>query len=435
MTIPEITVGIMSAQTIRFALEGAYVLNGQSLTGVHQATFFDGHIEIDRQRFGDGRVQLCPTDYDACTFWLYGVTIGVNFHWQREEDQKFRGQLEFIVENGRLTAINRLNIEDYLTSVISSEMSASASLNLLKAHAVISRSWLLTQICDKCKEKSASSCISTDDEIVKWYDREEHTNFDVCADDHCQRYQGITRATNANVQKAIQETFGEVATYNGQLCDTRFSKCCGGTFERFENCWQDEAHPYLASGLDAQKGDLPDLTDELTAIKFIGSSANAYCNTKDISILAQVLNNYDQETMDFYRWKVVYTQDELSRIIRERTSEDYGKIKSLIPIERGTSARLIRLKIVGQKQTKTIGKELEIRRSLSMTHLYSSAFFVETFGADEEGYPLEFVLHGAGWGHGVGLCQIGAAVMGAQGIDYKSILKHYFSGIEITKLY
>ena len=435
MTIPEITVGIMSAQTIRFALEGEYLLNGMSLTGVHQATYCDGHIEIDHQTFTEGRVQLCPAQYDACTFWLYGVTIGVNFHWQRQENQRFLGQLEFIIENGSLTAINRLRIEDYLTSVISSEMSASASLNLLKAHAVISRSWLLTQIRNRGKEKSPSSCICTSDETLKWYDRDEHANFDVCADDHCQRYQGITRTTNANVQRAIQETFGEVATYDGELCDTRFSKCCGGAFERFENCWQDESHPYLAPGLDSQSCDLPDLTDELTAVKFVGSSPKAYCNTKDISILSQVLNNYDQETMDFYRWTVEYTQDELSTIIRERTGDDYGKIKALVPIERGTSARLIRLKIVGEKQTKTIGKELEIRRSLSRTHLYSSAFFVETMGADAEGYPLKFILRGAGWGHGVGLCQIGAAVMGAQGIDYKNILHHYFSDIEITKLY
>ena len=375
------------------------------------------------------------TDY----FEPCDVTIGVNFHWERKENQSFRGSLRLIVENNQVTAINVLPIEEYLLSVISSEMSATASLELLKAHAVISRSWLLAQI-EKNKQladdsEEYSSCTLTDTELVKWYDREDHVNFDVCADDHCQRYQGITRESTEKVRDAIKATWGQVLTYNGVLCDARFSKSCGGVFEEFENCWEPKHYDYLVARHDGEQPmNFPDLTIEENAREWILNAPPAFCNTHDKQILSQVLNSYDQETTDFYRWKVEYTQEELSELIKNRSGVDYGEILDLIPVARGTSGRLYRLKIVGTKKTLIIGKELEIRRTLSPSHLYSSAFVVEKEG--EEGkVPTKFKLTGAGWGHGVGLCQIGAAVMGEKGFNYRQILQHYFINSEITELY
>lgn len=318
-------------------------------------------------------------------------------------------------------------------------MSATASLELLKAHAVISRSWLLAQI-EKNKQladdsEEYCSCTLTDTELVKWYDREDHVNFDVCADDHCQRYQGITRESTEKVRDAIKATWGQVLTHNGVLCDARFSKSCGGVFEEFENCWEPKHYDYLVARHDGEQPmNFPDLTVEENAREWILNAPPAFCNTHDKQILSQVLNSYDQETTDFYRWKVEYTQEELSELIKNRSGVDYGEILDLIPVARGTSGRLYRLKIVGTKKTLIIGKELEIRRTLSPSHLYSSAFVVEKEG--EEGkVPTKFKLTGAGWGHGVGLCQIGAAVMGEKGYNYKEILLHYFIGADITTLY
>jgi SpoIID/LytB domain protein len=371
---------------------------------------------------------------------LVGVTIGVNFHWERKENQSFRGSLRLIVEHGAICPVNILSVEEYLLSVISSEMSATASLELLKAHAVISRSWLLAQM-DKSKKLAAGAekycaCTQTEDELVKWYDREDHFNFDVCADDHCQRYQGITRSSTQTVRDAIKATWGEVLMYDGELCDARFSKSCGGVYEEFENCWEPKHYDYLVARLDgADEMNFPDLTVEENAREWILNAPEAYCNTNDKKILSQVLNNYDQETTDFYRWKVEYTQEELSKLILDRSGVDYGTILDLEPVSRGTSGRLYRLKIVGDKKTQIIGKELEIRRTLSPSHLYSSAFVVEKQDVDANGVPQKFVLHGAGWGHGVGLCQIGAAVMGEKGFGYKEILLHYFINASIDKLY
>ena len=365
------------------------------------------------------------------------MTIGVKFHWERREDQTFRGALKLIVEGDRLTAINELGIEEYLLSVISSEMSATASLELLKSHAVISRSWLLAQI-QKNKALAGQkpvSCFRTDHELIRWYDREDHDHFDVCADDHCQRYQGITRESTPIVGQAIEATRGEILTYDGQICDARFSKCCGGVMERFSSCWENRDFPYLvALRDDRNEHDFPDLTVEENARRWICESPEAFCNTTDKRVLSQVLNNYDQETTDFYRWSVAYTQQELAALIREKSGIDFGQIVDLKPVERGTSGRLIRLQIQGTRQTLTIGKELEIRRTLSPSHLYSSAFIVEREEV-VDGIPQRFVLRGAGWGHGVGLCQIGAAVMGEQGYDYRHILLHYFAGATIEKLY
>ena len=427
----------MNEPEVDFVLFGEYRLaDGTIVTG-------EQHAEVT----AEGQVAWNGMVADVVTFEpsengyfeLKGVTIGVNFHWERKEDQRFSGALHLIVENGKLTAVNVLPVEDYLLSVISSEMSATASLELLKAHAVISRSWLLAQI-DKNKRiteehEDYKACEEGgEDEMIKWYDREDHVNFDVCADDHCQRYQGITRQSTERVRDAIKATWGEVLTYGGELCDARFSKCCGGVYEEFENCWEPKHYDYLEARRDGEdEMNFPDLTKEAAAEEWILTSPKAFCNTTDAQILSQVLNNYDQETTDFYRWTVEYTQEELAALILKRSGVDYGQILDLQPVARGTSGRLYKLKIVGTKKTLTIGKELEIRRTLSPSHLYSSAFVVEKQGNDE--IPDRFIIRGAGWGHGVGLCQIGAAVMGEKGYNYNQILQHYFVGANVTKLY
>ena len=434
MKEPQVTVGIMSERQIRFVFNGTYLANGVPVSGEHEAHTDGKQIFWNGNRYT--RIVFTPEKEDY-SFCLKEVTIGVKFHWERKEDQTFKGNLNLIVENGLITARNALSVEDYLLSVISSEMSATASLELLKSHAVISRSWLLAQI-RKNKElagKKPDSLIRTDKELIHWYDREDHINFDVCADDHCQRYQGITRACTEVVAQAIQATHGEVLTYDGEICDARFSKCCGGIVEEFSSCWENINPPYLtALRDDKNEKDFPDLKNEDTARQWIYTSPTAFCNTTDKKILSQVLNNYDQETTDFYRWSVVYSQSELAHLIHEKSGIDFGEIIDLKPIERGTSGRLVRLQIQGSKQTLIIGKELEIRRVLSPSHLYSSAFVVEREDI-QNGIPQRFVIHGAGWGHGVGLCQIGAAVMGEQGYPYREILLHYFVGANIEKLY
>ncbi len=438
---PVVKVGIMSDEEIRFELNDIYEFSAPeesepfAVKGIQSAKFQNGKVCWNGKEY----TELLFTPKGVGTFWLKDVTIGVNFHWERKEDQKFGSSLKVIVENGKLTAVNIIGVEDYLTSVISSEMSATASEELLKAHAVISRSWLLAQI-EKNKEivaANADYCATTqtEDELIKWYDREDHINFDVCADDHCQRYQGLTRASTEKVRRAIDETWGELLMDGEKICDARFSKCCGGVFEEFQNCWEPVKYSYLVKVRDGKNPqDIPDLTIEENAREWILTSPEAYCNTTDQKILSQVLNNYDQETINFYRWREEYTQQELSELILRRSGVDYGNIVDLVPVERGTSARLIKLKIVGTKKTMTIGKELEIRRTLSPSHLYSSAFVVEKVG-EENGLPAKFILHGAGWGHGVGLCQIGAAVMGEQGYKYKEILLHYFVGAAIESRY
>ena len=367
------------------------------------------------------------------TFLLKNVRIGIGFHWDRLEDQEFEGTLE-IRDNadGTQTAINRLDVEDYLSSVITSEMSATSSLELLKAHAVISRSWVLRPIISPSTSTDKPD-LSDPDRHVIWYERDAHEGFDVCADDHCQRYEGITRRDEhpeaaANVQKAIDATRGQVLMYDGKVCDARFYKSCGGATELFENAWANEHYPYLEAVRDEIGTPLLDLTIEENAQAFIRTSPSAYCNTTDARVLSQVLNNYDQETKDFYRWTVQYTAAELSEIIRERSGIDFGEILDLVPIKRGPSARLYEMQIVGSKRTMVIGKELEIRKWLSKSHLYSSAFVVDR---NEQG---DFILTGAGWGHGVGLCQIGAAVMADKGYTYEQILAHYFPGSEIKTI-
>ncbi len=438
MEEPKIKVGIMSAAEVKFILDGEFHVSDTTVSGSQVATTDGKSIIWNNKEYTE--LFFEPAN-DEVSFWLEDVTIGVNFHWERKENQRFKGALKLIVENGKITPINILGVEDYLLSVISSEMSATASLELLKAHAVISRSWLLAQI-DKNKrivdagEQYSAVEKTSDDEMIKWYDREDHINFDVCADDHCQRYQGITRASTPEVAKAIEATRGQVLMDGENLCDARFSKCCGGVYEEFENCWEPIHYDYLAARRDGEnETDFPDLTIEENAREWILTRPEAHCNTSDAEILSQVLNNYDQETTDFYRWEVTYTQEEISKLVKERSGMDYGNIVDLEPIARGTSGRLYKLKIVGTNKTLTIGKELEIRRTLSPSHLYSSAFVVEKGENDANGLPSTFTLNGAGWGHGVGLCQIGAAVMGAKGYNYKEILLHYFVDAEIKELY
>ena len=446
MQEPKLSVGIMFESKIDFSLLNAYLCNGKEFFGNQIVEFCDGKIHWNGS-FHDELV-FTPQQEETDSFELFNVTIGINFHWERKENQRFKGALKIIVENEKLTAINVISVEDYLTSVISSEMSATASLELLKAHAVISRSWVLSPLNPPKGDFQDSTIQEQTSELhepksplrgvggLLWYERDAHTNFDVCADDHCQRYQGITRASTEIVKQAIVETYGQVLIYDNKICDARFSKCCGGVFEEFQNCWDDVYHPYLRKTRDYKSDTfLPDLTVENEAQNWIRTSPDAFCNTRDKQILSQVLNNYDQETTDFYRWKVEYSQEELSALILKRSGVDYGEIIDLIPIERGTSGRLVQLKIVGTKQTRIIGKELEIRRTLSESHLYSSAFVVDREFSEGSEIPSKFILTGSGWGHGVGLCQIGAAVMGEEGHSYEKILLHYYIGAKIEKWY
>ena len=433
MNEPRVQVGILSRERIEFVLHGSYHADTIPVSGRQTAILDQGRI-----RWGGtlcDELLFTPDDEATDAFDLLQVTIGIGFHWERHEDQRFRGALRLLVEDGRLTAVNIVPVEAYLTSVISSEMSATASPELLKAHAVISRSWLLANL----QHKTAAP-LPTHEDVeggrLVWYERDAHTRFDVCADDHCQRYQGITRASTDAVRQAVAATRGQVLAYEGRICDARFSKCCGGALEEFATCWADTSHPYLRRKRDWTSAGLPDLTQEAEAERWIRSAPDAFCHTTDAHILRQVLNNYDQETTDYYRWRVEYTQEELADLVRRRSGTDYGGIVDLVPVARGTSGRLWKLRIVGTKRTAVIGKELEIRRTLSPTHLYSSAFVVDkTGGCTPEGLPRRFVLTGAGWGHGVGLCQIGAAVMGEQGYAYDAILRHYYPGATLEKKY
>ena len=439
MNGPEISVGIVNAQEIHFSLNMNYSAKGGTYRGEETVSFSEGGILWRGNLYQE--LTFTPME-EGASFSLYNVTIGINFHWERQETQIFQGTLKLVVEEGKITAINLLSVEDYLISVISSEMKATSPLEFLKAHAVVSRSWLYAQMEKRRtlsgKEQSGFfSLIKNDTEYVRWYDREDHTIFDVCADDHCQRYQGITKATQESVIQAVQATRGQVLTYNGEVCDARFSKCCGGATEEFEACWEEKHFPYLETVRDTapeKSSILPDLTKEEEAEKWIRSNPRAFCNTQSKKILANILNNYDQETTEFFRWEVRYTQEELAEIIRTQTRTDYGDILDLIPMQRGKSGRITRLKIVGSKKNMCIGKELEIRRTLSNTHLFSSAFVVDKEEIKDE-VPNAFILTGAGWGHGVGLCQIGAAVMGERGYKYDEILLHYYPGAEVEEMY
>lgn len=436
---PDVTVGIVSAQKIHFSLNKPYLAKGEKVLGEQVVEFSEGGVLWNGNQYS--QLTFHPQSADA-SFSLSDVTIGVNFHWERKETQTFLGTLRFVVESDKIVAINELPVEKYLESVISSEMSATSSLELLKAHAVISRSWLLAQM-KKRREVAESgnnffSFTKKEDTLIRWYDREDHTLFDVCADDHCQRYQGITKETSPHVAEAIRQTKGQILMDGDEICDARFSKCCGGITEEFQYCWEDTPKTYLTAVRDIALGvehTLPNLTNEEEAEKWIRFNPPAFCNTQDKKILSEVLNDYDQETVNFYRWKETLSQEKLQQLIADKLKMDLGAILDMKAVERGKSGRICKLQIIGTEKIFTIGKELEIRRTLSDSHLLSSAFVVDKYDKDEQGVPQRFELIGAGWGHGVGLCQIGAAVMGEQGYHYDAILLHYYQGAEIKKLY
>ena len=430
---PKISVGIMADSQIRFCLNDSYTDGRNSFEGEMSISAVQGRLSWNGILLDS--LTLKPNEHNS-TFTLHDVTIGIGFHWERKEEQTFSGQLRFIPEGDNVRAINILPVEDYLTSVISSEMKPTASREFLRAHAVISRSWVLAQLRSphrKLTEPQAAAPIGGShilNRIIKWYDHDQHTLFDVCADDHCQRYQGRTRIISPAAEAAVKDTFGQTLVNEGHLCDARFSKCCGGITEQFETCWQDEHKPYLVALRDSSinEGALPDLTIEDNARQWILQEPKSFCNSADGNILSESLNGYDLETPDYYRWKVEYTTEQISDIFMRKSGIDLGLIKDIKPIKRGPSARIEELEIVGTRTAVTIGKELEIRRTLSESHLFSSAFVVEK---TTDG----FILHGAGWGHGVGLCQIGAAVMAAKGYTYREILQHYYPGTTLGRFY
>lgn len=443
MEHPVLKVGIMAERAVECCLHGSFLQfpGNEVVSGRKQLLFADGMIHMDGQPVQGDCLEFKPVDAGTAAFEILDVTIGIQFHWERKENQLFRGSLQFLAVENEMHTINLVPLEDYLESVISSEMNATSSLELLKAHAVISRSWLLAQVI-KGKELSEAprkyqTIWQTGEEYIRWYDREDHRWFDVCADDHCQRYQGITRQTSPLAEKAVRGTAGLVLMYDGKICDARFSKSCGGVTEAFEKVWEPVAHPYLRTLADTGNthGEMiPDLRVEEEAQKWILGSPEAFCNTTDHKVLSQVLNDYDQETVDFYRWKVSFTQEELTRLLKKKTGIDFGEVIDLVPLERGYSGRIVRLKIIGTHRTWIVGKELEIRKILSESHLYSSAFVVDRQEISNR-IPARFVLTGAGWGHGVGLCQIGAAMMGEMGYSHSEILTHYFPGASLEKSY
>ena len=439
---PQISVGIMAAPSIRFCLNDCYTDGIRSYEGDMTVNLVGGRLSWNGLLVDS--IVLSPTGHGA-TFTLHDVTIGIGFHWERKEEQTFAGQLKFIPDGNMVRAINILPVEEYLTSVISSEMKPTAEREFLRAHAVISRSWVLAQLRSPFRKSQQAHVADTPNtiqgnhilnRIIKWYDHDQHTLFDVCADDHCQRYQGRTRIISAAAQAAVRDTMGQILVYDGHLCDARFSKCCGGVTEQFETCWQDEHKPYLVALRDSSINEsvLPDLTVEDNARNWIMQEPKSFCNSADDNILKESLNGYDLETPSYYRWKVEYTVEQVSDIFRRKTGMDIGDIIDLRPLKRGPSGRIYELEIEGTKGTVTIGKELEIRRSLSESHLLSSAFVVET-KSDESGRTVGFILHGAGWGHGAGLCQIGAAVMAAKGYTYREILEHYYPGTGLGRFY
>lgn len=446
MNEPILSVAILTASEINFELYGEYTVGEkrQIINGEFNAKIQNEKIRITKgnnEIITSNEVIFKYSNLNTDSFLIRDVIIGIQFHWQQKENQRFQGSLKLIIEEGKITAVNLIKVENYLTSVISSEMSATSSLELLKAHSIISRSWVIAQL-EKNKnlqqtDNKYSTKIETNDELIRWYDREDHKLYDVCSDDHCQRYQGITRLFAHNAQDAVAFTRGLVLQYNNKICDTRFSKSCGGVTEEFENVWEPVKHDYLVSIVDNkyehEDYDL-NLRNEKAAATWIEGNPEAFCNTTDEKVLKQVLVSYDRKTKDFYRWNVEYDQETITKIIRQKSGIDFGKIIDLVPIERGSSGRLIKLKIVGSQKTLTIGKELEIRRVLSKTHLYSSAFVVKKENIID-GIPQKFILRGAGWGHGVGLCQIGAAVMSELGYNFDEILLHYFRGAEIKKIY
>jgi len=441
-TEPSITVGIIErAREIRGEFRGLYELpNSVRLQGSFTVKNETGKLILTDSEGVEvirGREFRCCS-LNGAAFTLCDVAIGIHFHWERKEDQTFEGNVLFLAsDDGTISAINEIGVEHYLQSVISSEMSAEAPLELLKAHAITSRSWLVAMLERQKKFKNvqvpSQHSQKMKDEILRWYDREDHMHFNVCADDHCQRYQGITKVIAPLAEEAVSATRGKFLVYKNEICDARFSKACGGRTELFEHTWEETSIPYLQSISDSAQR-YPQVFSEADAERWIFSSPDVYCNTVNGRILKQILPSFDQETTDFFRWHVEYTQAQLVSILQTKSEIDFGAIIDIIPLLRGPSGRIYKLKVVGSKCTVIVGKELEIRRWLSQSHFYSSAFIVKT-ERDAKGIPMKFTFFGAGWGHGVGLCQIGAAVMAFKGFKAQEIVSHYFRNCELRKLY
>ena len=438
---PEIRVGLISEATeARFALSGRFDSDGRTLVeGDHVAYAEGGAVKLAGLAAAP-QITLSPSDFKSCRFTLHDVKIGIEFHWERLESQQFQGKLTLTADGDRLTIINELPLESYLISVISSEMSAACPVELLRAHAIVSRSWLLSQLEKGPADNlwKAVDIVSSAEEIIRWYDRESHRGFDVCADDHCQRYQGIGKAFSQSAFDAVRNTSGKALVYGGEICDTRYSKSCGGVTEEYRAAWEDKEVPYLASIYDGEgerssEYRMP-LTSEENAEAWITSSPTACCGMVSPELLSRIVPDFDQKTLDSFRWRVEYSQDELSEILRSRYGLDLGAIRDLKALERGLSGRIIKLRIDGEKRSLVIGKELEIRRGLSRSHLYSSAFVVRARQHSSD-YPTGFSIIGAGWGHGVGLCQIGAAVLADRGASHQAILSHYFKSAELAEIY
>lgn len=445
---PMISVGVMAVErALDFRLICNFKANGRkSLSpGEYTARLDRGSISLfnkeGRVIVGDHSISLLPELPGESRFVLKKVPVGAGFHWQQRQDLIFQGEFHIQPFDGKqLQVINRLPLETYLSSVVGSEMSGTAPLEFLKAHAVISRSWALRRMKRKSRSASSgSSPVEPTDEgtILRWTGAEIHQGFDVCAEDHCQRYRGILGETASNPERAVQETRGEVLTHEDEICDTRYCKCCGGMTENFSTAWDDRDIPYLSALPDNDRsppGFCFPLSEEENARAWITGSPEAFCNPRNRELLEAVLSEGDRRTTDFFRWQTVYSQEEICKIVTEKTGAHLGWIRDLLPLERGASGRIIRLRIVGTDQTLTVGKELEIRRVLSSTHLYSSAFVImRELGRD--GIPRNFRLIGAGWGHGVGLCQIGAAVMATRGKTYQEIIRHYFPGTSLRERY
>ncbi|MBU2027445.1 MAG: SpoIID/LytB domain-containing protein [Proteobacteria bacterium] len=441
MEEPRIKVGICDRYPeIKVRFNGAYRLNGGFLTGEFTARP-EGKAVVLSDAFGREAIrgpEIRLTAERGATFNLSEVTIGVRFHWERREGQTFAGDLRFLpAGEGTITAVNEISVEDYLVSVVSSEMGGEAPFAFLKAHAIASRSWLVAMLRhgERPREEGdrPETAFRCEREVIRWYDREDHSLFDVCADDHCQRYQGITGQAAGRAAEAVRETRGVFLIRDGEICDARYHKVCGGLTEDYATCWEEKAVPYLTHVSDSARPH-PPIRTEGDAERWILSCPAVYCDTKDHELLKRILPALDRETADFFRWQASYAREELEGILRAKTGIDFGVLHGIVPLERGPSGRIRRLRIDGSKKTMIVGKELEIRRWLSPSHLYSSAFIVSTHRSPS-GVPSRFTLYGAGWGHGVGLCQIGAAVMAAKGFGEEEILRHYFRGAALVKRY
>lgn len=369
-----------------------------------------GEIELDGQKLGSTVRIVLDTNNTSSHITVSNIMIGIQFHWQKHEDLDYRGIIEVGFNNqGKLVVINEIDLENYLVSVNSSEMTSDCPIGLLESQTVVARNTVLATMGK----------------------HHYNTNFHLCSDDHCQCYHGKKREQQVSRQ-AVENTWGRILLHGDEICDARYSKICGGIMEDYRYVWENRDIPYMVSGIDSDEEiNYPANTEE-TAKELIDTSLPAYCNT-DLHKLPENLANL-YSTQNLFRWEVTYPREELESLISEKTGKDIGELQDIIPLERGDSGRLIYINLVGSDKTLKIGKELEIRRVLSKSHLYSSCFYVrKEMGTD--GKVSRFILKGAGWGHGVGLCQVGATVMASKKIPYQKILEHYYKNTNLVSLY